>query len=287
MYGSISGTVTDATGAAIPGAKANLSSPDNRNKRASISGQDGSFSLANLPSGTYQLQITSTGFAPYRNTSVSVAVGRNVRVDVRLNPASANQQVNVQALDTSQTSPVTNIDRDRIEELQKGRRLNNHAPHSCIGHAARKRERKPMQQVLIRLRNRQSRAKPRQDRIVPPDCLRQLATVQQIALTDRNAIAKRLQPLHRANKARHRMAPLHRLPDNLQPSAFSRSQHYQLHRALLLITDFVFEIEALLGDASAEKENLRSQGRAQYDTASTASVINGSGERSNPSPESR
>jgi hypothetical protein len=120
-HGSVSGTVTDTTSSVIPKAHVALSTPDKTIVREATTGPDGSFTISALSSGTYQIEITAPGFAPYLNPSVAVAVGRDVRVDVQLPPAQATQQLTVQAqtqaLDTSQTSPVTNIDRDRIEEL--------------------------------------------------------------------------------------------------------------------------------------------------------------------------
>jgi hypothetical protein len=77
--------------------------------------------LLNLPSGTYSLNATASGFAPYTAASISVAVGRNVQLSIVLRPAGAKETVTVSAqgnsLDTSQTSSVTNIDKDRVEEL--------------------------------------------------------------------------------------------------------------------------------------------------------------------------
>lgn len=119
--GSISGTVTDATGAVVAGAQVVLTSPDRAIVRKATTGGDGSFVVRELPSGTYQLTVAAAGFGAWRNGAVAVAVGRNMAIAVRLAPARAAQQVTVQAnteaLDTSQTSPVANIDRDRIEEL--------------------------------------------------------------------------------------------------------------------------------------------------------------------------
>lgn len=119
--GGVSGTVTDAAGSTISGARITLSRPDKTIVRATIVGPDGTFAIAGLPSGTYRTEIAAPGFAPYRNDSVVVAVGRQTLIDAELAPAHASQQVRVQstteALDTSQSSPVTNIDRDRIEEL--------------------------------------------------------------------------------------------------------------------------------------------------------------------------
>lgn len=121
VHGSVSGKVSDATGSVIVGAHVALSSPDKTIVRAADTGPDGAFTISGLPSGTYQLEVAAPGFAPYRNPSIAVAVGRNLRIDAQLPPAQATQQVTVQAqpqtLDTSQTSPVTNVDRDRIEEL--------------------------------------------------------------------------------------------------------------------------------------------------------------------------
>ncbi|GGA55354.1 hypothetical protein GCM10011507_03260 [Edaphobacter acidisoli] len=121
VFGSVSGTVTDSTGAAIARAKVGISGVDNNVVRTAVSGADGGFTVGNLPSGDYAVEITTAGFSAYRNASVAVAVGRDVRVDAVLAPANAKQQVTVQAqteaLDTEQTSPVANIDKDRIEEL--------------------------------------------------------------------------------------------------------------------------------------------------------------------------
>ncbi|MFP5230968.1 MAG: carboxypeptidase regulatory-like domain-containing protein [Acidobacteriota bacterium] len=119
--GRLSGTVTDATGEVIVGAVVAVSSPDNSIVRHVTTGPEGGFTLAGLPSGTYALSVSAPGFAPQRNAEVAIAVGRETRVNVQLAPARTAQQVTVQAqtqaLDPSQTSPVANIDRDRIEEL--------------------------------------------------------------------------------------------------------------------------------------------------------------------------
>lgn len=119
--GSVSGTVTEATGAVVSGARVVLYSQDHSITRNSTTAPDGTFSVVALASGTWHLQISAPGFRNYENPEVAIAVGRDTRIDVRLAPAQAAEQVTVQsqatALDTSQTSPVTNIDRDRIEEL--------------------------------------------------------------------------------------------------------------------------------------------------------------------------
>lgn len=119
--GSVSGNVTDTTGAAIAGARVELSSQDGSITRSSVTAADGTFSVFALGSGTWQMRVSAPGFLTYRNAGVAVAVGRRTHIAIRLSPAAATSQVQVRAgaaaLDVSQTSPVTNIDRDRIEEL--------------------------------------------------------------------------------------------------------------------------------------------------------------------------
>src|SRR5713101_6063908 len=62
-----------------------------------------------------------TGFAPYRQAGVGVSLGQTVHLDIVLAPASASEQVTVNAqpssLDPSQSSVVSSVDQERIEEL--------------------------------------------------------------------------------------------------------------------------------------------------------------------------
>jgi hypothetical protein len=121
MRGSLAGRVMDALGAAIPGAKISITSTSNATTGATTSGDDGAFSLENLQSGTYAVEVDAPGFARFHYEDVIIAMGRTTRLDPRLQVAQETQQVTVSAsatiIDTSQSSSATNIDRDRIEEL--------------------------------------------------------------------------------------------------------------------------------------------------------------------------
>ncbi|HEY5380757.1 MAG TPA: TonB-dependent receptor [Acidobacteriaceae bacterium] len=118
--GSIVGTVTAPGGAVVAGAAVVVANPDARS-HMSASGADGTFAVKELPSGEYRVEVRAPGFAAYQDASVAVAVGRTTELAVRLRVATAQQQVTVSAdnglMDTTQTSSVTNIDRDRVEEL--------------------------------------------------------------------------------------------------------------------------------------------------------------------------
>ena len=118
--GSVSGIARATDGSQVSGAKITVSRPGGFS-RTTISAPDGVFSFVNLPSGTYTVQSTASGFAPSTQLSVPVAVGRNTQLTVTLAVAGTQETVSVTAtqssFDSSQTSSVVNIDRDRVEEL--------------------------------------------------------------------------------------------------------------------------------------------------------------------------
>jgi hypothetical protein len=118
--GAVSGIATSSDGLPIPTVTIVLSSTDGAVRSASTS-TGGEFLLKDLPSGSYTLKATSPRFAPYERPSITVAVGRTTHLSITLTLAAAQQTVSVTAsqtaFDTSQTSSVVNIDRDRVEEL--------------------------------------------------------------------------------------------------------------------------------------------------------------------------
>src|SRR5207244_2547699 len=74
-----------------------------------------------LSVGTYGVRVDESGFAPYRHTGLGGSLGQTVHLDIVLAPASASEKVTVNAqpssLDPSQSSVVSSVDQERIEEL--------------------------------------------------------------------------------------------------------------------------------------------------------------------------
>ncbi len=75
---SVSGTITDQSGGAVPGATVTLTGPGGT--ASTTSGPRGDYSFANLANGTYRIAVTLSGFAP--NTRDVVVSGANVEVPV-------------------------------------------------------------------------------------------------------------------------------------------------------------------------------------------------------------
>src|SRR6266516_2254852 len=77
--GSISGTVVDASGGAVPNATVTVENESKGVRRALTTTSDGIFSAAALvPADGYKVTINKSGFAAYQATDISVAVGQNV-----------------------------------------------------------------------------------------------------------------------------------------------------------------------------------------------------------------
>jgi len=118
---AIQGTVTDSSGAAIPNSKITLRNTLTNQTRTVETTEQGFFRAEQLAVGTYEVGVEQAGFRPYQHAGVQVSLGQTVYLDIVLAPASASTSVTVNAhpsvMDTSQTSVVSSIDQERIEEL--------------------------------------------------------------------------------------------------------------------------------------------------------------------------
>jgi hypothetical protein len=99
---SISGTITDASGAVVPNADLTLTSLARQVSVQSKSGADGLYSFSNLEPGSYELKVTATGFKPIAQRGITVNVNQLVRFDVRLEVGTDVQTVNVIEASASQ-----------------------------------------------------------------------------------------------------------------------------------------------------------------------------------------
>jgi hypothetical protein len=118
---TLQGTVTDSSHAVIPELKITLRNTLTNQTRSVETNEQGFFRAEQLAVGTYEVHVEQAGFAPYQHAAVQVSLGQTVYLDVVLTPASGSASVVVSAqpsvMDTSQTSVVSSIDQERIEEL--------------------------------------------------------------------------------------------------------------------------------------------------------------------------
>jgi len=106
--GTILGTVTDAQGAVVAGAKVTTRNLGTGLERTTETSADGSYALPELPIGTYTVAITLTGFQTSVTTGVTVDVGTERRVDAAMKPGQVSTRVEVAGDLLPQVETTTN-----------------------------------------------------------------------------------------------------------------------------------------------------------------------------------
>src|ERR1700756_1144348 len=100
--GSITGTVTDPTGAAVAGAQVTVASPDHGIDRHSVTNSSGEYNQSGLPGGSYDIAVTAGGFKKYQVKGVKLDVAQKARVDVALQVGAATTEVVVEGTAVAQ-----------------------------------------------------------------------------------------------------------------------------------------------------------------------------------------
>jgi len=97
---TIVGTVTDTSGAVIPGAKITVANPDKGFTRELVSNVGGEYSAPKIPIGTYVITAVAPGFRKLLRSGITVQVGQTLRVDLQLTVGQLSQEVTVTAATT-------------------------------------------------------------------------------------------------------------------------------------------------------------------------------------------
>jgi len=115
------GTVTDGSGAVVPGAEVTLLRTATQGKRQTRTDSSGNFSFPLIEIGDYTLTVSSTGFKTQIQTGINVAYQQKARVNVTLEIGATSERVEVAAtgveLKTDDAAVSTTIERRRIQEL--------------------------------------------------------------------------------------------------------------------------------------------------------------------------
>ena len=94
---ALAGTVTDATGGAVPHATVTATNVDTAASREVESNGDGRFLFSQVNPGTYVVTVRANGYAEQKSQPVSVEVGRTATQNLMLSLASASQSVEVRS----------------------------------------------------------------------------------------------------------------------------------------------------------------------------------------------
>jgi len=121
LYGSVSGTVSDPSGAVIPGSQVTIVNDTTGFTRTEITDSGGYYRFLDIPEGSYTLTASASGFQVFKQTGVSVAIGQVNLLDIKMTVGSTTQEVTVQAsaavLQTQKADVHTEISSYAVQNL--------------------------------------------------------------------------------------------------------------------------------------------------------------------------
>jgi hypothetical protein len=94
-YGSVSGTVTDPSGAALAGATVTLTNVGTQEKRTQTSGDNGLYTFVNLFPGNYRIDVEKQGFKHFARPGVVVEVQQDTHIDAALTVGQVSETIEV------------------------------------------------------------------------------------------------------------------------------------------------------------------------------------------------
>jgi len=97
IYGSVFGTITDASGASIPNATITVTDESKGTAVQVSSNQSGEYTVPNLIPDVYDIKATAAGFSAVENKGIQVSADVSAKVDLKLTIGSATEQVEVTA----------------------------------------------------------------------------------------------------------------------------------------------------------------------------------------------
>jgi hypothetical protein len=121
VYGSVFGTLTDPTGAAVPGAKVTVTSATKGTSFESTTNADGNYSVTHLIPDTYNVRAEHSGFKSFETKDIPVSADAAARVDGQFQVGGATETVEVTSeapeLKTDRADVATSFNEKYVEEI--------------------------------------------------------------------------------------------------------------------------------------------------------------------------
>jgi len=129
----ITGTVTDATGAAVPNAQISATNTETGVSRPSVTNEAGNYLITALFPGPYQVTASAPGFKQMRRESLTLAVEQVARLDFRMEVGETKESITVEStaviLDAANSTIGTVVDNRKVTEIP----LNGRNPLDLVG----------------------------------------------------------------------------------------------------------------------------------------------------------
>jgi len=121
VTGTVTGAVTDTTGAAVPGVEVKILNTETGLGRSATTGESGDFRFLVLPPGIYKLDVAKTGFKAARRDGIVVEADRSLAVPITLEVGAVTEVIEVTGgaplLEPNTSSLGTVMDARKVTEL--------------------------------------------------------------------------------------------------------------------------------------------------------------------------
>jgi len=121
LFGSVSGTITDPSGAGLPKAHVTLINKATSVQKEADTDESGHYIITDVPPGNYDLKITASGFKPLTQTNLTVTANTVMNGDAKLQVGAVSEQVTVEAstvtLQTEKTDVHTELTSEAILDM--------------------------------------------------------------------------------------------------------------------------------------------------------------------------
>jgi hypothetical protein len=119
--GVIEGTVSDATGGALPGVTVALHNTATNFEQTQITDSAGRYRGVLLPLGPYEVKASLSGFGPQTVRGIDLGVGQTRTIDLRMSQAAVSEEIIVTAtaplIETARTEGATRLDEEAVSDL--------------------------------------------------------------------------------------------------------------------------------------------------------------------------
>lgn len=120
VYGSISGIITDSSGAVVPGATVTITSVDRKTSDTVVTNESGYYAKERLLPGTYEVRAELQGFKTAVFPEIKVSVDTQTPLNVKLDTGAVSETVTVAGF-----SPVLKTDRADVATTFESREIND------------------------------------------------------------------------------------------------------------------------------------------------------------------
>src|SRR5436309_1421230 len=121
VYGSVSGVITDSTGAVVPGATVTITSAERKTSDSVVTNESGLYVKERLLPGKYEVKAELQGFKTAIFPDINVSVDTQTKLNVRLDLGQVSENVTVAGfspvLKTDRADVATTFDTKQINEL--------------------------------------------------------------------------------------------------------------------------------------------------------------------------